>query len=494
MLAARGIFKRFGRTVALDRVNFNARSGEIHALVGENGAGKSTLVNIFAGRLRSDAGEATLDGVALRSGSPADVLRAGIAAVYQSSLLFERMTWEENLALGRFGDRSRRLDLTDVAAHARQLADSLGFDLPPPRSIIGQLSVPERARLEIVRALSFDPRVLILDEPTGVLAAQELANFLAMLRRLRAEGRIVVLVTHRLAEALAVADRITVLRQGKLVSESMASKTNETKLAREMIGDLPDEAGPPAHHEPNAAPLLVINRLILEHAHRRLLDEISVTVAAGEIVGIAGVDGNGQRELVDIMAGIRTASAGTVHLSADATASGGTAVAVIPQDRDLDGLVLGMTLWENLLLAHALRQRAGCIRGWLRRDRASDYCAGLLKLFHIRASGPSVRAAELSGGNRQRLVAARAFASGARVIVAHDLCRGLDLHAMAAVHRMLREYVAGGGAVLLISSDLDELLTLCGRIAVISRGRLVEVAPADRDAVRLGLLMAGTPP
>ncbi|HYA35651.1 MAG TPA: ATP-binding cassette domain-containing protein, partial [Candidatus Binataceae bacterium] len=253
MVEARSISKRFGKVVALDGVDFGARPGEIHALVGENGAGKTTLMNIFAGRLRPDAGAATLDGQPLRF-SGAMVMR-GIATVHQTPLMFDRMTWEENLALGGFGLNRAINDFDAVAEGASALAERLGFELPPRGGWVGERSVAERVRLEVIRALSFDPRVLILDEPTGVLAPGELSAFLDMLRRLRTEGRTVILITHKLGEALAVADRITVLRRGRVVATKTTDQTNEAELAHLMIGELVADPEKSDVREPGA-PLL----------------------------------------------------------------------------------------------------------------------------------------------------------------------------------------------------------------------------------------------
>jgi general nucleoside transport system ATP-binding protein len=483
MLIARGISKRYGRALALDGVDFEARPGEIHALLGENGAGKTTLMHVLAGTTRADAGGASLDGRPLSAGSPAAALRAGIATVHQSPLLFERFGWEQNLAFGGFGSPSAALDLTSVAARAVALAARLGFTLPPPGATVEQRSVAERVRLEVLRALSFDPRVLILDEPTSVLAPSELAPFLELLRRLRAEGRIVVLITHKLGEALAVADRITVLRRGRVVARTTPAATSETELARTMIGRLVNEPDASAAPLRAGAPALEIDGLALDADGRRILDRLTLTVARGEIAGIAGVDGNGQVELVEILAGARRPTRGRIRVAAEP-------LAVIPQNRDVDGLVLDMRLWENVALAPALLARLAP-RGWLRRAAAIELCATLLARFGIRAESPAATAASLSGGNRQRLEVARALASEPGAIVAHNICRGLDLAATADVHRALLEFAARGGAVLLISSDLDELLKMCGRLLVMSRGRLRETAAHERSPEQLGLLMAG---
>jgi ABC-type uncharacterized transport system ATPase subunit len=492
LLRAAAITKRFGRTLALDRVDFEARPGEIHALVGENGAGKTTLMNVLAGALIADSGETSLDGKILRAGSPHAALRAGIATVHQSPMLFERMTWEENLALGGFDADGRTLRLDAVAADARELARNLGFELPAPNSTVEQLSVAQRVRLEVLRALSFNPNVLILDEPTGVLAPTELSAFLELLRRLRGEGRIVVLITHKLGEALAVADKITVLRRGRVVASTKAAETDEAELARMMIGEV--VIAPVAHRDTSevtpGARVLEVQDLTLDHNGHRILDRVSFTVTSGEIAGLAGVDGNGQTELVELLAGARAPIAGRISVGGESSAKD-SPIAVIPQDRDLDGLILDMTLWENLLLARPLRERMTS-RGWLSRMRAIDLCAELISRFQIRAAGPETTAGALSGGNRQRLQVARAIAERPRVIVAHNVCRGLDLAATAEVHRTIFDFAASGGAVLLISSDLDELLAICGRLMVISHGKIRETRADERSPERLGLLMAGT--
>ena len=483
MLRANAITKRFGRTHALDGVDFEARPGEIHALVGENGAGKTTLMNVLDGWVAPDSGEASLDGKPLQPGSPRAALAAGIATVHQSPMLFERMTWEENLALGGFDQAAERLDLAAVASRARALATKLGFELPPAGTTVENRSVAERVRLEVLRALSFNPRVLILDEPTSVLAPSELNAFLDLLRNLRGEGRIVVLITHKLAEAIAVADRITVLRRGRVVARTTPAETSEEQLAELMIGEIviqPDAGA--AQHQPGEPVLQIENLTLDEYPGRRTLDGLSLRVGAGEIVGIAGVDGNGQTELVEVLAGVR-------HPTSGKTNSHG-AKAVIPQNRDLDGLILDMCLWENMILARPLREQATSY-GWLHAARAIDLCRELIERFRIQAPGPETIAGALSGGNRQRLEVARAVASQPRVIVAHNICRGLDLAATAEVHRTMLDFAAAGGAVLLISSDLDELLAICGRLLIISRGKIRETNPGERDPGRLGLLMAG---
>jgi ABC-type uncharacterized transport system ATPase subunit len=485
LLRATAITRRFGSTLALDGVDFEARPGEIHALVGENGAGKTTLMNVLAGWLVPDAGAPALDDQPLQAGSPRAALAAGIATVHQSPMLFERMTWEENLALGGFDPGGGALDLGAVAERARSLASKLGFEMPPAGTTVEDRSVAERVRLEVIRALSFNPRVLMLDEPTSVLAPSQLTAFLDLLRNLRGQGRIVVLITHKLAEAMAVADRITVLRRGRVVARTTPAETSEAKLAGLMIGEIVAQPATAATTSQPGDIVLQAEKLSLaDRTGHRILDGLTFSVAAGEIVGIAGVDGNGQTELVELLAGARRPTSGQITLR------GHSSMSVIPQNRDLDGLILDMRLWENLILERRLRDQVTS-RGWLSTPRAIDLGRRLIERFRIRAAGPDSTAAALSGGNRQRLEVARAIASRPSVLVAHNICRGLDLAATAEVHRIILDFAAAGGAVLLISSDLDELLAICGRLLIISRGQLRATSPGERDPERLGLLMAG---
>jgi general nucleoside transport system ATP-binding protein len=290
---------------------------------------------------------------------------------------------------------------------------------------------------------------------------------------------------------LAVADRVTVLRHGRVVAERNAGATSEVELAELMLGDSVLRAAEQSPAKSAGKPVLALEAVTLERHGRRVLDGISLTLYAGSIAGIAGVDGNGQNELVELMAGVVPMTSGSIRLY-DPAADLAEALTVIPQNRDLDGLILDLSLWENLLLRRALRKPCGARRGWIRPMNAASFCRELLGHFNVLAPGPYAPAASLSGGNRQRLVVARALTSAPRAIVAHDVCRGLDLGAAAELHSRLRAYSAGGGAVLLISSDLDELLALCSRLYVISRGRLHSLPAGRSSPAEIGLLMSGT--
>jgi general nucleoside transport system ATP-binding protein len=489
LLQAIAITKHFGSTVALDGVDFSARPGEIHALLGENGAGKTTLMNVIAGHVRPDHGAVTLDGAALKTGSPQAALRAGIATVHQSPMLFERLSVVENLALGGFMQRGLALD--QVAERATAMARQLGFALRLDQRALTGVTLAERMRLEILRALSFGPRVLILDEPTGLLAPNELSGFLDLLRASRDRGRSVILITHKLEEAIAVADRITMLRGGRVAGQTTPAGTNAAELAALMVGGALPAARQGDRRDGRGAEVLTLAGLGLDIEGRTVLNDVSLRVGAGEILALAGVDGNGQHELAAILAGVYQPTRGRVLLhgrSVEAQAM--RQVAVIPQSRDEEGLILHMELWENLLLAPALRR--GMRRAGLQRRSAGiALCASMIERFAIRARTPRQKAAALSGGNRQRLMVARAMASRPAVLVAHDFTRGLDINAAAEVGRMVREFADQGGAVLLISADLDEVFELGHRVAVISRGHVVEVEEQDRTAEQVGLLMAG---
>jgi ABC-type uncharacterized transport system ATPase subunit len=489
VLEALSISKRFGATQALSGVSFTARPGEIHVLLGENGAGKSTLMNVLAGQIRPDAGTIALDGSMIRTGSQRAAIAAGIGAVHQSSTLFEHMTWEENLALGGFGRGSRILNMREIGRRAAKLAAELGFTLPSPRTLIEGRSLTERVRIEVLRALSFEPRVLILDEPTSVLAPAELGGFLDSIRRLRAQGRIVVLITHKLGEAMAIADRITVLRRGQVVAQTTPGETNDNALASLIVGDVPRSA-PAFEARVIGQPVLKVSDLTLEHQGRAVLDRVSFTVNRGEIVGIAGVDGNGQAELIDVFAGLRAPTRGTVLVAGEPVTAAQVGLAVIPQNRDLDGLIITMSLWENMLLPTAIRHEF-TRHGLLDRNSVIARCVELIEQFAVRTAGADAAVSSLSGGNRQRFEVGRALHSRPAALVAHNVCRGLDLTAFTEIHRHLSAYARAGGALLLVSSDLDELLTTCDRLAVMHAGRVVFTAPGERSPTRLGLLMAG---
>lgn len=506
LLAVRRLSKRFGAVLALDDVSLDIRAGEIHAVLGENGAGKSTLMNVLDGIQQADAGSISLDGRRVRFRSARDARRAGIGMVHQHFALVDALTVAENLALSLPGQRGWRFDRDAVAAEARALAARIGLQLAPPEQTVGQLPVGARQRLEILKALAPGGRVLILDEPTAVLAPQEVRALFDMLRGLRRQGRAIIFITHKLREAREIADRITILRRGRVVASVRPIEGSETELARLMVGNKRTVASStvaPISHPPQ--PATGIARLTLSHLDAPATDggtplrDVSFEVRAGEIFGIAGVDGNGQRELFGVLAGRISPARGEIRLDgqllrrltpAAVLAAG---IGHIPPDRQADGLILAMSVADNFLLSRVLLDRFAR-RGVLDIDATLAFAREQVQRFDIRCSGIEAPVRSLSGGNQQKIIVARELAPRPRVLVTVNPTRGLDISGAAAVADSLRAIARGGCAVVLISTDLDEILDLGARVAVLSRGRLraAMTRPFDLDSLGLQMADAGT--
>ncbi len=451
----RGITRRFGSAVALRGADFACEAGEIHALLGENGAGKTTLIHVLFGMLEPDEGSVAIGGQPVRLRSPRDAMALGLGMVHQHFSQVPDLTVAENVWLGRPG---WKFDRAAARAAVQKAGELSGLNLDPDVRA-AQLSVGLKQRLEILKALSRDVRVLILDEPTATLVPSEVADLFAALRKLRAAGVAVILITHKLAEVLDIADRVTVLRSGTRVLAAPAAGLDATALARAMIG----EAAPEAEVAEATA------RRELAAASRgaiALEAEPLGAIVGGEIVGIAAVEGNGQRELLRSLAGL-------VPRKVPVRAAG--PIAFIPEDRQLEGLVLDFTVSENLRLG-----------GLAPRDVPE-----LLERFDIRPADPAAKARELSGGNQQKVVLARELSRRPAVLVTENPTRGLDIHAAAQVHAELRRAAAEGSAVLLYSSDLDEVLTISDRVAVMVRGTWRWVRDDERSRERVGALMLG---
>lgn len=463
--------------MALDDARLDAWAGEVHAVLGENGAGKTTLLSALAGLVHPDQGTLRIDGREVRLTTPRRAWHEGIGMVHQHFALVDAMTVLDNLALGRRRGGGFRLDRPGLTREARELGLRVGLDVPLDAPV-GSLGVGERQRVEILKVLLRDPSVLVLDEPTAVLAPAEVDGLLELIRRLALEGRAVLLVAHKLDEVLAVAHRVTVLRRGRTVLEAPREEVDEGILARAMVGAEPEplarRPGPPSDRPP-------VVRLRGVRVGQRLRG-VDLEVRAGEIVGIAGVEGNGQRELARVLAGRRDPDEGSVH--------GPDEAAFIPQDRRREGLVEGFSLTENLALG--LHDDPTWRRGpWLRWSALRARTADVMDTFGIRAQGPRARASSLSGGNQQRLVVARELQGRPRLIVAENPTRGLDVAGAAFVHRTLLDRVAGDdpAAVVLLSTDLDEVLALADRVLVVVRGRLHPVPPERQNREGVGALM-----
>ncbi|MDQ2687222.1 MAG: ABC transporter ATP-binding protein [Armatimonadota bacterium] len=500
VLEMRGITKRFGEIKALDGVDFTLLPGEIHALLGENGAGKSTLMNVLRGLVMPTAGRITLGGEPVTFRTPDDATRAGIGMVHQHFLLVPSFTVMENLTLAA-EDRTFVLDPAPLLARAEAAAKRLGWSLPPPSVPIADLPVGTQQRVEILKALLGDARILLFDEPTAVLAPQEIDELLDVMRALRDESRSVVFVTHKLGEVMAVCDRVTVLQRGRLAGTVAVSETDPADLARRMVGEsammMSGLSAPPPSVPTDTAPALVVQHLSTAPGKDTMpLHDLSFTLAPGEILGVAGVDGNGQAELAGALTGLRPWTAGSVAIGGmeltrlrpkDLERHG---IALIPPDRHRQGLALTLSVAENLTLEAARLPQFQ--RGpFLDRPALRRFADQTARDFDIRAGNLNLPAGSLSGGNQQKIVIARALWREPRLLIAVSPTRGLDVSATAFVHARLRERQANGGAILLISTELDEVLALSTRVAVLYEGRLVGIVPPDTPRETLGLMMGG---
>ncbi|MGH2428554.1 MAG: ABC transporter ATP-binding protein [Candidatus Limnocylindria bacterium] len=490
-LELRGITKRFGDLVANDAIDFDIRGGEVHALLGENGAGKTTVMRIAYGLTQADAGEILVGGRPLAVRSPRDAITAGIGMVTQHFALVRPMTVAENLALGRSG--GLRLDRGEARRRAARASERFGIRVDPAARV-EDLSVGQQQRVEILKARSRDCRILILDEPTAVLVPGEVEALFATLRSLVAGGLSVVFISHKLGEVRAISDRVSVLRRGELIG-TVDGGTDERELARMMVGrptfgvERPTDAP-----GPSGEPMLRIRGLHVAGPHGlSALSDVSLDVRGGEVLGVAGVSGNGQSELVEVLSGMRRPTAGSVSVG-DVELAGvdpgrmtAARVGRIPEDRHAS-LVGDLSVAYNLVLEHLDEFRRD---GRIDERRIHDHAADLIARFDIRAR-PDDRVATLSGGNIQKVLLARVLSRDPRVLVVSQPTRGLDVGATEYVRSQLLARRRDGAAILLVSEDLDELLALADRLIVVYEGRIVgEMAGADADLERLGMLMAG---
>ena len=490
-----GVTKRFPGVVANRDVSLRLMPGEVHAVVGENGAGKSTLMKIVYGMQRADEGTISVDGRAVRFGSPSDAIAAGIGMVHQHFMLADNLTVLENVVLGAEPTRRGRLDRAAARTRIRALGERYGLDLDPD-ALVEHLGVGDRQRVEILKVLYRGARVIVLDEPTAVLVPQEVDALFASLADLRAEGVAVAFISHKLDEVLRVADVVTVLRAGTTVTTLRAADTTPSELAQLMVGrELPTP-------ETRESTVTATVELAVEHLTVRspegrvVVDDVSLEVHRGEVVGIAGVEGNGQVELVEALLGLR-ASTGTVRLgdrdltgwSTGRRREGG--IGYVPEDRHRQGLLLPAPLWENRVLGHQGRRPAR--RGpWIDRRASRADTERIVREYGVRTPGVAVPAFALSGGNQQKLVVGRELSGDPTLLVASHPTRGVDVGAQATVWDHLRTARASGLAVLLVSADLDELIGLSDVLLVMLRGRLVaRLDPSTTTPESLGEAMTG---
>ena len=494
----RSITKRFPGVLANDAVEFEARRGEVHALLGENGAGKSTLASILTGLYRPDSGEIAIDGKTVEFHSPRDATAAGVSMVHQHFRLAASLTVADNIVLGYKGTPWLRTNPATFEAQVAELAKRYRMPVRPDARV-WQLSVGEQQRVEILKALYRGARILILDEPTSLLTPQEADDLFETLRRMTAEGRTIVFVSHKLDELMAISDRVTVLRGGKLIGTVNTRETDQRALARMMIGREVVFAEAKESHKAGHDVALEIHDVSADDdLGLQALHNVSLSVHHGEIVGVAGVAGNGQRELAEAISGARPRTVGDVVVKQKKLRSGDpeqavlNGVAHIPEDRMGTGVSPSLSIAENLILKSHRRPPIST-HGVLRHDRIMRNARDLIKRFAVSAPGPDTPTRLLSGGNVQKVVLARELSSSPQVIIAANPTRGLDVGATEAVRSLLLQAAGAGVGILLISEDLDEILLLADRIAVIYEGRIVGVEPrSTADVQHLGLMMAGS--
>ncbi|HET9222486.1 MAG TPA: ABC transporter ATP-binding protein [Roseiflexaceae bacterium] len=499
VLEARNVTKRFPGVVANDDVSLKLYRGEVLALLGENGAGKTTLMNILYGLYHQDSGEMLIRGEPVRISGSSDSIRRGIGMVHQHFMLVPVFTVAENIMLGAETIKGLSLDITTVRRRIRELAEQYNLDVDPD-AYIKDLSVGQQQRVEIVKALYRKADILILDEPTAVLTPQEADDLFRVIRALQAQGTSLIFISHKLKEVLAISDRIVVLRRGQVVGETTPANATDRSLAEMMVGRSVLLEVDKQQAQPGEVVLDVSGLLVDDDRGQQVLNDVSLQVRAGEIVGIAGVQGNGQTELVEVLTGLRHARAGRVLIAgADYTnaiprkiTEAGTAH--IPEDRQEDGLVLGYSIADNMVLN--TYYRSPFAKGIVRDERAINAQAErLVKEYDVRTPSPFVPVANLSGGNKQKVIIARELSRPIKLLIAAQPTRGVDVGSIEFIHKTIVAQRDAGAAVLVVSAELDEVMSLADKIAVMYHGRIVAVVPAEQASREdLGLLMAGAQP
>ena len=497
-LELREITKRFGTLVANDRISLTVEPGEIHCLLGENGAGKSTLMNVLYGLYRADEGEIVLDDEVQHFTGPGDAIAAGIGMVHQHFMLIPVFTVAENVMLGNEATGfAGSLDLDAARERVQEISQRFGFHVNPD-SVIEDLPVGVQQRVEIIKALSRDAEVLVFDEPTAVLTPQETDELMGIMRQLKEAGKAIVFITHKLREVREVADRITVIRLGKVVGEAEPTATNK-ELAALMVGrpvELTVHKDPPKLGDD----ALVVDQLrvidALGHVH---VDDLSFTIKRGEVLAVAGVQGNGQTELTEALLGLQTHVTGSIRLDGKELVGRSVrrildaGVGFVPEDRQVDGLVGNMTIAENLMLNRSFDEPF-VRNGSLQLDTLDEFAKQKLKEYDVRAPSISTKAGNLSGGNQQKVVVARELSRDLRLLVAAQPTRGVDVGSIEFIHTQIVAARDSGVPVLVVSTELDEVVALADRIMVLYRGRIVGIVPPDTPREVLGLMMTGERP
>jgi len=488
LLKLQNITKKFGNVVANDHINLSVGKGEIRALLGENGAGKSTLMNIIYGLYQPTSGEIFFDGRQVEIHSPKEAIHLGIGMVHQHFMLIPELSVVENLVLGRRSRREPFLDLEDASEEIRKLSEMYGLDVDPKAKVC-DLPVGSQQRVEIIKALYRGANVLILDEPTAVLAPQEAEHLGTVIRTLAEQGKTVIFITHKLMEARDLAHNITILRNGKTIVTVPARDKSNEELAQLMVGHPIATDLPRKKYAPGREALKISGLSMTAKDGKRLLDKINLTVHEGEIVAVAGVDGNGQSEVVEAVTGLRKITEGKVEFfNRDMSRTSvrdriREGMGHIPQDRHKEGMALDMSLSDNMILeTHGDKKFSRC--GWIDYDKVNQY--------NVKATGYAAPAGSLSGGNQQKVVLAREVSREPKILIAAQPTRGLDISAVEFVHRKLLESRDSGVAILMISTELEECLSLSDRLAVMHQGRIMGVMNREEyDVEKIGLMIAG---
>ena len=496
LLQMRGITKRFPGVIANDQIDLDLRAGEIHALLGENGAGKSTLMNILYGLSRPDEGEVLLDGQPVEIADPADAIARGIGMVHQHFMLIPVLTVAENILLGaETMSNPIFLDRQEARRRIIDLGERFGFEIDPDARV-ENLSVGWQQRVEILKALYRQARILVLDEPTAVLTPQETVEIFAVLRRLAAEGHSIIFISHKLYEVLEIADRITVIRHGRVVGTRKPSETNEDDLAELMVGREVSLVVDRGTSNPAEPVLTVENLSVQSDRGQEVVQDINFTLLAGEILGIAGVAGNGQDELVEAITGLRPAAEGSIQLLGENITNWTVrerrehGMGFVPGDRQKYGLILGFPVSDNMVLTQYFNRPFA--RGIQREDSAiEEWAQERIKEFDVRTPSSSVTAGTLSGGNQQKVIVAREFSRDVQAMVLDQPTRGIDVGSIEFIHKQVVIKRDAGTGILLVSAELDEILELSDRIAVMYRGRIVALVDGpSANKEEIGLLMA----
>ena len=496
VLEAKGITKSFPGVLANDNVNFDLRKGEIHALLGENGAGKSTLMNLIYGLHRPDKGEVVVNGKATVINTPNDSIALGIGMVHQHFMLIPVFTVAENVMLGDETVKNGSLDLKTVAAKINEISKQYSLDVDPT-ALVGSLPVGLQQRVEIVKTLYRNAEIVILDEPTAVLTPQEAEDLFRIMRDLTARGVSIIFITHKLKEVLAVADRITVMRAGRVINTVLPSETDSAQLANMMVGRQVILTVNKKDHQPTEEVLKVEELTVRDQRDLETVHHVSFSVRGGEVLGIAGVQGNGQTELSEALTGLRHPSGGRVFIGGhDVTGKSPrvmteTGLAHIPEDRQRHGLVLNYSVADNMALCDYYHPPFSQ-HGVMQPKALDENARKLISEFDVRTPSPFVSAGKLSGGNQQKVIVARELSRDVKLVIANQPTRGLDVGSIEYIHNEIIKMRDRGVAVLLISAELDEILALSDRIAVMYRGQIVAVVETRKTTrEQVGLWMAG---